>query len=78
MAHLAPTGKTLESYEKSFKDKAKPQENPCVFVYILSGALNCQYCIQGCSKNSPSNVHLLPKGVRSFVRMMRNGKGEKL
>lgn len=46
---------------KASRTQQRTQENPCVFVWILSSALNCQYCTQGYSKNNPSNVHPLLK-----------------
>lgn len=56
MAHPIPKRKTLGSYEKGFKDKAKaPGDSLCV----CGSALNCQYCTRGYSKNNPSNVHPL-------------------
>lgn len=69
--------KRPETLCEGLQGQGKSPRKICVCLCGFSGALNCQYCTQGCSKNNLSNVHPSLKGARQFVRMMSNREVKK-
>jgi hypothetical protein len=55
MAHLVPGERPEAAMQRTSRTEPKPQD-VCVCVCVLSGALNCQHCTQGCPKNNPRNL----------------------